>query len=317
MLDRNAELHVVLPFDKDEFRSISVDVGGPNWSARFDRCLNKATAVSYATEDSYLGDDLLFTYASRLAMGLALLRASHLDAHVEQVAVWNGKPTRGNVGTAADVAFWRGRGLDTHTIPCDSPPGSAAMLPRKTTDGSPGHKRQIRAMIFGDVRGFSKLREAQLVIFLKEVMGGFGKILDKYGGDILYRNTWGDGIFLVLSDAPVAAQCALEMQETMRAMDLENHGLPLDLGLRIGAHFGPVFEADDPVVKRTFFFGSHVTRAARLEPATPEGNIYATEPFAARLALDRGHPFACEYVGYGPAAKDYGLMRMYVLKRRV
>ncbi len=43
--------------------------------ARFDRCLANATSVSYATEDWYLGDDALFAYASRLAMGLALLRA--------------------------------------------------------------------------------------------------------------------------------------------------------------------------------------------------------------------------------------------------
>ena len=44
--------------------------------ARFDRCLANATSVSYATEDCYLGDDALFAYASRLAMGLAMLRAT-------------------------------------------------------------------------------------------------------------------------------------------------------------------------------------------------------------------------------------------------
>ena len=86
------------------------------------------------------------------------------------------------------------------------------------------------------------------------------------------------------------------------------------MALRLGGHFGPVFEIQDPVLHFTNYFGAHVSRTARIEPVTPTGEVYVTEPFAARLALGPGD-FACDYVGQVPAAKGYGTMRMYNLRR--
>ncbi len=89
-------------------------------------------------------------------------------------------------------------------------------------------------------------------------------------------------------------------------------GLPDTLALRLGGHFGPVFETTDPVLHLTNYFGAHVSRTARIEPVTPPGEVYVTEQFAARLALEP-NPYACDYVGQIPAAKSYGTMRMYHL----
>ena len=71
----------------------------------------------------------------------------------------------------------------------------------------------------------------------------------------------------------------------------------------------------DPVLKRSNFIGAHVSRAARIEPVTPEGAVYVTEAFAAVLATTGLTQFVCEYVGQVPAAKHYGTMRMYSLRR--
>lgn len=61
--------------------------------------------------------------------------------------------------------------------------------------------------------------------------------------------------------------------------------------------------------------GSHVSRTARIEPVTPPGTVYVTEPFAASLILGASREFTCDYVGHMPAAKDYGRLRMYRLRR--
>jgi hypothetical protein len=82
-------MHVVLPFDRDEFVEVSVRPAGEEWVARFDDCLDRAAAVHHATADRYLSDDHLFGYCSQLAMRLALLRGHHLSASVEQMAVWD------------------------------------------------------------------------------------------------------------------------------------------------------------------------------------------------------------------------------------
>jgi len=57
-------------------------------------------------------------------------------------------------------------------------------------------------------------------------------------------------------------------------------------------------------------------RAARIEPITPEGEVYVTEAFTAvRLLEDDG--FACDYVGDVPTATGYGSLRMSLLRRAV
>ena len=169
-------------------------------------------------------------------------------------------------------------------------------------------------MLFGDVKGFSKLTESQIPAFVTHVLGAMGNVLARYEESVLYRNTWGDGIFLVLDEAATAARCALDLQAALETIDLAACELPDTLSLRLGGHFGPAFEIVDPVQRLTNYFGAHVSRTARIEPVTPPGEVYVTEQFAARLALDRDS-FACDYVGQVPAAKSYGTMRMYHLAR--
>jgi len=307
LLARGAELHVVLPFARDEFTEISVTPAGTAWLPRFEACLQRAHSVTYATDDRYLGHDWIFAYGSFVAMGLAVLRARFLDAPVRQIAVWDGEETTGVAGTGFDVRTWRGFDLPADVIPSGS--NAVARVAAATATG--GH-RELRAMLFGDVKGFSKLTEAQIPAFVEHVLGTLGGVLAQYGDQVRYRNTWGDGIFLVLSDAVTAARCALDMQTALDAVDLAARGLPDTLSLRLGGHFGPVFEATDPVQHLTNYFGAHVSRTARIEPVTPPGEVYVTEQFAARIALERGG-FACDYVGQVPAAKSYGTMRMYHL----
>jgi class 3 adenylate cyclase len=112
-----------------------------------------------------------------------------------------------------------------------------------------------------------------------------------------------------------AAACALELQQAMAAIDLEAHRLPSRLGLRLSGHLGPVFPVRDPVLEADVFIGSHVSRTARIEPVTPAGAVYVTEPFAAALEL-AAIRFTCDYVGHMPAAKDFGRLRMYRLRER-
>ena len=317
LLDAGAELHVVLPFALAEFRAVSVEPAGARWVARFERCLEAATAVSYATEDAYVDDDVLFRYGSELAMGLALLRARYLAADLRQLALWDGDPPLGAASTAIDVATWRRRGLSATIIT----PGGELLdhVPTTTTTAAPLLKaddkgRTICAMLFADVKGFSKLTDEELPRFAEHVFGAFAGVLARYEGEILYRNTWGDALYVVFDDVSRAAQCALELQAAMGEIDLAAVRLPEHLALRLGAHVGPAFAIVDPVRQVPSYIGSHVSRTARIEPVTPPTAVYVTEPFAAALALSGNERLACDYVGHMPAAKDYGRLRMYRLR---
>ncbi len=309
LLSRDAELHVVLPFDADQFVRTSVIAAGDGWATRFHACLARASSVTYGTLDASTEDtDALFAYGGQLAMGLALLRAGFLATQAIQLAVWDGKPARGLGGTGADVATWHKRRLLTDVITVDDSGPGGVTQKAVVAQPSPMH---VKAILFGDIKGFSKLRERDVPKFVDHVLGACGRVLDTC--EVEVRNTWGDGLYLVLPDAVAAARCASRLQAAMRNLDYGPVGR--EMGLRLAGHVGPVFECYDAVTKQRSFFGSHVTRTARMEPVTPEGEVFVTESFAAALALG-AEDFACDYVGDVPAAKGFGNLRMCVLKQR-
>ena len=321
LVARGCELHVVLPFALEEFIATSVGDAGDQWVARFHRCMTAATSVTFATEDSYLGDDVLYAYNSRLAMGLTLLRSRYLDAEAHQFALWDGEGATGAAGTAADVATWQESGHrsvvvqpDPDKAPgrkwvADSPPSGGAA-------GGPGVRRVVRSMLMGDIRGYSKLNDQQLLTFSELLLSTCADILAHYETVIDYRNTWGDALFVVVSHPAAAARCGLELRDAVAALALTDAGLPDHLALRLSGHLGPIFPMRDPVLHQPSFFGSHITRAARMEPVTPPGAFVVTEAFAAQLELSDCSDIACEYVGHRPAAKDYGRLRMYSVEWR-
>jgi Adenylate and Guanylate cyclase catalytic domain len=325
LLDAGSELHVVLPFAHDEFIARSVAPAGPEWVLRFQRCVQAATSIRYATDDAFLGDDVLFRYGSELAMGLALLRARYLDADARQLAVWDGEAAAGAAGTGLDVATWRHAGHpvsvvapggETVELGPDRSPHVAAQRSRAEHPSADSDvHRVVCAMLFGDIKGFSKLTDEQLPRFATHILGAFAAVLDRHSEEVWHRNTWGDAVYVVLSGAPAAAACALDLQDAMATVDLQSRALPAHLALRLGGHLGPVFPTRDPVLQQLGFMGSHVSRTARIEPVTPPAAVYVTEPFAAALMLQGEHDFACDYVGHMPAAKDYGRLRMYRLRR--
>ena len=118
-----------------------------------------------------------------------------------------------------------------------------------------------------------------------------------------------------VDDLVEAADCALAMQEKLAGIDFAARGLPGDVGMRISLHVGPVFAGVDRVTTKETYFGHTLTRAARMEPVTPVGDVYVTEQFAALIAMQQGDQIRCTYVGNVPLAKKYGALRMYSLLR--
>jgi class 3 adenylate cyclase len=320
LLADGCELHVVLPFVLDEFIATSVADAGAGWVTRFQRCLEAATSVTFATEDSFLADDVLYAYCSQLAMGSALLRARYLDADVHQFALWDGSPPVGDAGTAADVEAWR-RSAHRSVVVGPAPDvvaGQSRAVGQSLDDRSAdarNTRRVVRSMLMGDIRGYSKLNDEQVSTFSQLLLTACADVLSRYDAAIEYRNTWGDALFVVLSDPVATARCGLDLQDAVAGINLAGANLPDSLALRLSGHIGPIFPVVDPVLRRASFSGSHITRVARLEPVTPPGALVVTEAFAAALELSGCADLICDYVGHRPAAKDYGRVRMYTVER--
>jgi len=93
------------------------------------------------------------------------------------------------------------------------------------------------------------------------------------------------------------------------------YGLPAELGIRIGLHGGPAYPVTDPIIKQFNYTGVHVSRAARIEPITPAGAVYASQEFAALAEAVGVTEFVCQYVGVTPMAKSYGDFPTYQVRR--
>jgi hypothetical protein len=309
VLALGAELRVVLPFGPEEFVDVSVRPAGSSWTRRFERCLAAATDVVVACDSAYGGDDELFGHASRIAMGFARNRASMLATSARQLAIWDGQPSRGLGGTADNVDEWRRAGGTTHVIDV----ATSRPAPRQASDGN--DFRTVRAFIFADLHGFSLLRDEHFPVALSAIFSPLGEVLDRHAADVLSCNTWGDALQAVLTDAPAAARCALDLQDAVRDVDARALGLPADLGMRVAVHVGPAMRLRDPLRRTMGWWGRELTRTARIEPRTPEGEVYATEQFAALLVLEPDSGISCEYVGQVTTAKDFETIPMYRIGR--
>lgn len=309
LVDRGVELHVLLPFSEAEFIELSVRTGGEDWVPAFRRCLAAAASVTVTCDSAYLGDDNLFTYASQVAMGLALNRARSLDAPAIQLAVWDGEPASTGAGTALDVAAWQRAGGTTTVVEAvaDRTRGTGARSGAAVS-------RPVTAVLFGDIQGISRLRDEELLRFLPVAWGRVAEIVDPLGSRVVDRNIWGDALFLAFRSVADAGQVALAIQRAFAELDPEALGVPADLQLRLAGHVGPTLALADPVRRVEALFGRELTRAARIEPRTPPGAVYVTRAFAALLELDPAADAYAEYVGTITTAKDFETIPMFVLR---
>jgi len=328
MISAGAEIDVVLPFRRDDFIRTSVAFAGEQWVRRFESVMARAASVTYCVNESHLGDDVLFSHASDLTAGFALLRASHLEAEPVMIALAEPGDPGGVGGTASNVGRWVAAGrraevLDLRRLresvppePASAPSAAVAGNVDPVATGMPWAKRQIRTMLFADMVGYSRLEEHQTPRFFGRFLEVLEREMKVAAERPVFGNTWGDGLYLVFEEPAHGAGFALRLRDAIAQIDWGRSGLPADMALRIGMHTGPVFRAPDPIIRQENYFGSHVTRAARIEPVAAPGSVYVSEQMAASLAASGEGRFACDYLGVLNLAKQFGSGRIYRLRRQ-
>ena len=309
LLDCGVELHIVMPFAEADFLEQSVAPSGQDWVARYHDCKSRAALVTFASNMTYVGEQAQFAYGSKVTMGMARLRARHLHGEAIQLAIVEGA----GAGTlsGSDIAAWRASGARSEVV-------TTPELRRPVMPPPPPHshvKRGTYGLMFTDFPGFTTLDERVLPLFWQEVMLRAAEVLERYSDVIRESNTWGDSLYVVFQDARSAAAAALDLSDEFGRVDTKALGVPDGTAMRIALHYGTTYSGYDPISRRTTYYGTEVSRAARIEPVTPSGSVYVTEPFASVLEMERDHPFTCNYVGKTPLAKGYGVYPLYRLRR--
>lgn len=329
LAELGAEAHIVLPYGPEQFREDSVDlVPGADWVERFERLLAGATEVIIASEQRMGAGPVSHEYGFRMLDGAAAVKADELETDLVALALWDGHAGDGRGGTASAVEHWRRLGRRVEIIDPAALAAPASSLRSVDTGAAPsqepaghggarrGYDPQIVGLLFADVRGFSTLTDHEIPLFVEHLLGTIGAELSGARRPPLLANTWGDGLYLVFEGVEETGEFALRLCEAVRSTDWRAVGFRSDLGLRIGLHAGPAYACLDPVTGRPNYIGAHVSRAARIEPVTPPGEVYASRAFASLARSEGVRTFGCAYVGQMPLAKSYGTFPTYVVHRR-
>jgi len=339
------EVNIILPFAIADFIETNVRHAGPRWEKRFEKAIENAHSVSFACEDKYLGHDMLYRFSNHVMHGSAVMRGKFLTAEPHLMAVWHSRADTKASGPTDFIDRWTN--ISTlHLIDLDelinknNPSGSKstekldnALIKRQklSLDFDPfiekSPDRVIRSMMFSDLSGYSKLRDEHVPAFL-DFLERLHKAMDKIDISIESVNTWGDAVFAVADSALKIADFGLRYCDLIEDLGKKYPEFPFPIRARISLHSGPVFIAEDPFIKKTNFYGGHINRAARLEPVTAVGQVYATQQFIAMLygeinderneCLQKGlkyfERYSAEYVGTISLAKSYGQQEVYHLR---
>jgi adenylate cyclase len=129
-------------------------------------------------------------------------------------------------------------------------------------------ERKLTAIFAGDIAGYSRLMGADEVGTLAALKAHRAEAIDpklaRHNGRIV--KTTGDGILIEFSSVVDAVQCAVEIQDDMRA---RNAAVPQEkrIEFRIGINVG------DVIIEGGDVFGDGVNIAARLEQLAEPGGI--------------------------------------------
>lgn len=312
MLETEREINVVLPGPRQVCRRVFE--ASPAWAARFDRLLSQVRLVTEDTQPSCLDETVNRAFARLRALGAGRLRAQRLDVPVHVWAMADARSLAARHDAPPVVPSFASLACPYETI--QEQPGLSLAGPARSPDGAlPGEHHAIRAMLFGDVKGYSKLSDVELLRFARVFMQRVADVLGRHSARILSRRTAGDGLFLVFADLEAASAVALELRAMVANARWDECGLPPNLGIRISLDAGPVYAFADPVTQHAEVCGAYVNRAARIEPITPPNEVYASEAFASLSVAAGGTAFRFDYVGQTELPKGFGLTPLYCVNQ--
>jgi class 3 adenylate cyclase len=314
MQDFGGETHIVLPFPAADFDRIS---GASAWRHRFERVLSHATSVTITSDHRARGSTATFEYASLIVSGKARLRAEVLDARLSGLVVRNDEGRLHDDAGSALMRLWRTQAIELNEISLPlgditASDGAPAVAGLDESEHLPdGFSHEIRAMLFADVVGYSRLSEDQTANFVTQFWGAIADLNARAEQRPDHVETSGDGLYMVFARVREAARFALQLSDLVKGTDWSARGLPEAMSIRIALHSGPVYRGYNPLTGSITFTGPHTSRAARIEPITPPGQVYASGAFAAVTAAYGVGDLSLGYVGRMPLAKNYGAFEIY------
>lgn len=122
LIKQGAELHLIFPFDIDDFVQSSVLASGKQWQLRFKHIIDRATSITQIFYNRPTDENTSYALCTEIALGLSLNQwlnegLTSLD-FPKQVTVWDGEKTQSLAGTYPDMLRAKLLKFETNYINC-------------------------------------------------------------------------------------------------------------------------------------------------------------------------------------------------------
>jgi hypothetical protein len=299
LLDRGAELHVVLPSEPELFRERSVAPFGADWSDRFNDVLNGAESVLVVGQGPSSLLPLSFQLAGEVAMGNAIMQANMLMTEAVQLAVldsplsWSGAP--GSTRWAYDVWAKTGRRQEVLIAPRTPVIGDDGSMSVPDTAECLAAVLRIEWSEVG-----CELSSADVAMRLASML--------QRSPPLLCSPRWLGEELLLAFETPQAATIA----GLAAIADLA--GLA---DLRVAGHYGIARRISDPFGGPVLLTGMATALPREIMRSIPPGAMHVSEEFGLALQVARSneHP-SVGYVGDLPTGDCERPVRLFALRSR-
>ena len=289
LLERRAELHLVLPAPPETFRRTSVETFGGDWGFRFDAVIARADSVHTVAGTADPAGALGIQLAAQVAMGEAVMQAQTLMTEAVQLLILDtGKPESRKGGASVWLgAAWKDSGRRQHVIVARRTTGRPAAV-RSARGLAPA---RLAALLAVQVSEPQTADGAHIDRLVGEVFPRVGRALAKGPAAILIPRWTGDALAAAYASPIDAAEAALSIADALGGV----------ASVRIGGHFGVVRRVDDP------FGGAPLLLGA-------DSAIHVSEDFAAALHAGGEVRARTEYVGDLPISDPEDPVRLFSVK---
>lgn len=308
MLKRGGEVNIILTSDLRSIEALSSQLPEGLY-ARIEKIVSKATTVVELARPS-AGSLYEEEFTKLYILGTARKHVEIIDTKMLTLSLPQNNPGGPRCDHEIPVTAW---GIGSPPVLNQTIPSSRRDKDQwQSIEGTVHHL--FLPMLFADLKGYSRLSEEEQVNFSTSFLEKISQVIKRYQTRLVSKRTMGDGLFLAFQDLKDAVDLARELQFLIRNVDWRKHGLPANLEMRISLDAGPCYSYKDPIMDKMEFCGNYVVRAARMEPITPPGHIFASDTFMALCTALNVKDVNFDYAGRVNLAKDYGTVQAYLVR---
>jgi len=301
-----AEVHLFIPFEKEDFIKESVSFAGNEWVDRFERLIKKFP-VTYITRAKYDGLEEIFAFQCKIIFGSAMLRSLAYHQKPMLLSVQSEIDLKRKAGGTRDtLRLWP---LPDRQININPDPFIGSQQPSVSTAGSPQgtyeeqiSTRQVLYMVSVDLSETAPMEKERI----------YKAVNAKMKDQIIPHKAFEMGIDNIFMAFETESGSIDFVQLILNSSPMVHH----ERTVKIGMHAAPVFLEELPGGESQVVEDENFHMLQQISTLAPKGCVCASDQFAALLALNPDK-FQMDYAGVLHSSEEATVRGIYNIAIKV